>query len=136
MCGLRTFHGVGLARSRLSIGKDGGLVSQQDIMKDRLQGLLKDFRLRAEGTKDVVEIVLRLGLMLSTPLQDRHRLFLGVASNDGKRILRLFSVVQRTKADHYLDTSGAGGARGRGHGWMHTSYDNSVMLLSHVVAYI
>lgn len=89
----------------LAIGKDCALVSIENIPNDWLECCLKDIFLCRKAGKDVVEFVAGLDLSGSGSLDDRDGLVGGTCANDWQGSVFLFSFVQWTNTNHYLNRS-------------------------------
>mmetsp|Transcript_176231 Transcript_176231/g.565009 ORF Transcript_176231/g.565009 Transcript_176231/m.565009 type:complete len:775 (+) Transcript_176231:2375-4699(+) len=108
-------HGVGLARTRLTIGKRSGLVACKNLVNERVQGRGEDLALRAEGSKHLVEVEERPDLPgaaadpAAQHANDRHLLALrrGRSRRDGASL----PLALRHGAEAANDTDGAGDAR-------------------------
>jgi len=85
-----------LSRTRLTVGKDGGFKSHENISNNGLQGRLEDFLLCRKGGKDMIKFVRCFDLSTSTPLDDSDCLIIGRCRNDWQRPMFLFLVVQGT----------------------------------------
>ena len=102
------WEGWGLLEAKMSptcltVGKDGGFKSHENISNDGLQGCLEDFFLCGKCGKDMIKFVRRFDLSTSTPLDDSDCLIIGRCRNDGQGPMFLFLVIQGTKTNDDLN---------------------------------
>jgi hypothetical protein len=98
-------HGIGLFFSYLTIGKDTGFKSFEDVTNDRLQGCLKDILLRGKGGKDIIKGKLCPSLFGPNAFNDSDRFVTGRSRNDRKGSFLFFHVIHRPKPQDDLNTT-------------------------------